>query len=451
MKWKEIKKPGTLYDIITIQDFFPIKKNYSLAVADAKPNMDERGVYIFKLTKNGKATVTDTFAEELESFPNLSAVMFNSPDSAGPASAPRGLLFCGLQDEDYAWVKVLMAKFSSAGKFTSSSTEILNLSLPAGSDEILMNSVQAAVGPNSVAVAVSMEIYNDAAKKSSIVARFFEMDFDGNIIGNIREIPFDPNKNQYAYFQKPIWSGMRWMVPARVTEPGTARRFSCQVVCADSVVAAAPISATDFSIEEIYDTESPNTRIIQVGFLPMYQGAGEAARPSAGSTIKLLIHTRSEVPDYTAALSKTNNIAMVQQFKTSGSKVRKPKAVKAKPWSRAFTTEPDMRILVYEEVYSRFLAVGADRYLAVRVDHIERKSEVSAPSAKYLDEGRLVLLSFEKKLRKVTELAVVNFKGEEYPSYWPLLTAKDGKVWIIAETRDPEASKTKFYLGTLIP
>ena len=450
IKLKLIKKPGTLYNIISIQDFFPIKKNYGLALADAKPNTDDRGVYILKLTKNGKSTVTDTFAEQLESFPNLSAVMFSSPDSAGPATAPRGLLFCGLEDEDYAWVKVLMAKFSSAGKFTSNPTEILYLPLPTGFDEILMNSVQTAVGPHSIAVAVSMEVYVDAAKQSSIVARFFEMDFDGNIIGSIREIPFDPNKNQYAYFQKPIWSGMRWMVPARVTEPGTTRRFSCQVVCVDSLVATAPISATDFSIEEIYDSGSPNKYISQVDFLPLYDGAGAAAQPAAGGMINLLIHTLSDIPDHTAALSKSNNGSLVQQFQNTGSKVRKPRLIKTKPWSRALTVEQDMRIEDYREYYSRFLALGADSYLALRADHIERRSEVAAPSSAYLDEGRVILLSFEKKLRKIEELITIDFKGEEYPGYWPLLAEKDGKYWLIVTTRDPEASKTKFYLGTLV-
>jgi hypothetical protein len=452
LQLKTIKVPSQISELHHIFAFKPMTKSSGIALGTSVVYEGPINIHTFKLTKNGKMTLLDSIEEDLESPPGMSVVWIEGvTDGNAPAVGGHGLLFYGHEQDNYEWGKVSYAKIDSKGKFTEGPTQIIYFPRPTEGDEVYVYPARATKGPNSVGVAVSIEVYNDAADNSTAYGYFFETDFDGNMIGGIREMPFDPNVNQYARVYAPIWSGTRWLVPARVVEYTTGVKMTCQMVSMDSVVAAAPISATDSDIQVIYQVVDLSTKYIDsLEFLPNYQGTSAIPlEPTATQRYNLMIHLTGRIPDHTAALTQSSNECLIQQIKDTGVKFRLPKKVTIKPWERAQTAVANTNLTEYEETFSRFIAYDNDVYMVARVCKIARESEVSSPPKITITEGHIGLLYISNKYKKIEEVASADLPGEQYPDYWPVLSTKDNKTWLIQEVRDPNAAKTLFYVTTL--
>ncbi|HUX06269.1 MAG TPA: hypothetical protein VMX35_03055 [Acidobacteriota bacterium] len=450
---KSIKFPSQIKTMLTIQEFFPTSQRKGLALADGRMSDDQLHVFILQVNGNGKAKLVDTFPVALENGAHMSALLVDGTEADGSPAAEksRGLLFCGHDQEKYEWAAVSMARFNGKGKFIGEPVELIHITKPAGVDEILVDRVFAAKGPNSVAVAVSLRTYTWEGNKITSMARFFETDFDGNLIGGIREVPFDPSKNLSATLYRPVWSGKRWLVPLRLTEREPKITRTCSMIIADSAAAAVPANGTSISIEEVYRLDSSETIIFSLNFLPEYQAAGEtSARPAASKRFKLVIDLLTGIPRNTTVLTKSNNEFLIQQIKDTGAKIRKPRPLKVKPWSRILAVEEGMMFETIYEMFSDYHAVAADSYISARAVHIRRVPVASAPAATKLDEGRLSLFSFDKKLKKISEVAAVDFKTGGYPRDWPLLRDCGGKYWIIIKATDPQSNYTAFYVSTFV-
>lgn len=450
---KVIKIPSQIDMLLSFQEFILLTSKKGLALAVSSEGDYEKSIRSFRLSPNGKTKLFDTLSDSFENPPYLAAVWIDGASSTGasPAGKGYGLLFYGHDADDYSWAKVSLTKFSAAGKFTEDPVDFIHMTLPAGTDEIDIGSVKTAKGPHSVAVAVTIHAYNSTTSMNTVFGRFFETDFEGNIIGSIREIEFDFGDNQYAYLYKPAWSGKKWLVPVRNIVPTPTLNVSCRMLVVNSVAAAAPASGSGIEIVDIHQTGSPDSGVNTAQFLPQFPAAAAAsAGPPASSRLNLVVQVFSRIPEHTNALTKSNFTYLNQQIKTTGSTVGKLKTMKINPWQRVLTPVVDMTLDDYREWLSNVLILDSNHYLAVKTAHIERKSEVSAPSGKYLDEGCLSLISFNNKLKQIKELYRLDCKGEAYPSVPPILRAKDGKYWIVFRTRDPENSLTTFYVGTFV-
>ena len=448
-----IKFPSQIKTMLEIQEFFPLSKKKGLALAHGRMVDDLMRVFIMKVFSNGRAKLAGTCPLELENGAHMSAVLVEGTETGGSPTAnkSRGLVFIGHDADEYEWAAVSLARFNAKGKFIGEPVELIYITKPSGVDQIQVNRVLAAKGPNSVAVAVSLRTYTTAGSKRTIIARFFETDFDGNLIGGIREVPYDPSKNESATLFRPMWSGKRWLVPARHTEWGPETTRNCSMIIADSATAAVPANGTSISIEEVYRIDSSETRIFSLKFLPEYQGEGESSpQPTASKRFNLVIDLLSEIPANTAALTKSNNASLTRQVKDKGKGVGKPRKTPGRPWSRIFSAEEGMVFESHYEMFSDYHAVAADSYVAARAVHIRRVVGTSAPVLTWRDEGRLSLFSFDNKLKKISEVAAVDFKPGGYPRDWPLLREGGGKYWIIIIATDPQSNYTAFYVSTFV-
>ena len=102
----------------------------------------------------------------------------------------------------------------------------------------------------------------------------------------------------------------------------------------------------------------------------------------------------------------------------------------------------------YIEYLSVFQPLMEGGYLVARADMLRKYLKGSSPPGEYSYAGRAGLLAIDSKLKKVSEIAWKDLKEPEYSSSPPILRRFGNRYFSVWTTRNPDESKTYFYIST---
>ena len=295
-----------------------------------------------------------------------------------------------------------------------------------------------------VKLAASIPVYDGAAKCCYMVAKFFETDFGGNVIGDIRDIPFDESVDQWASNGPPEWTGNKWLVPFRAVcdELDTCR---CYVASVDSIAAASPAGAAKIKLMTIYKgADSDESVVDDTRFIPL---PGSQGAPASAAAATLLLNVKTEIDEWPKVLSAPIYDATIQPFKSKGRKIKKTTAVPFEAWDLVLTEEPKFKITRYDEYLSDFLVAADGNLVAVRADTLWRSQYAAPlPGQGYSYEGRVALLAVDDGY-DVTEIGWQRLPELEYADTFPLLRRYGDDYWIVVRTNINNTYHYNYYLA----
>ena len=448
LKLKKIKAPsqfaGQSDYIVGFRDLHPLNTRKGIALVDARID-DIRQLHTLLLKRTGKAKLLNTLNIEFDNYPETAVVWL---DGAAAPALENALLFTGAADDDYTTVSIRLAKLNSNGSFTQQALKIFDEAAPAGNYEIDVYGLSAAQGPSSVAVAVTFSMYNTDTRTEYVVAKFFETNFNGNLIGAIRDVPFNQNADQWATCLKPFWNGQMWLVPYRVS---TDNPDSCQCIIAkaSSAVAAAPADAPPITVMTVYEGGENESINHDTQFLPPQAAASAPGTDPATAKLSYMhLKISNRLTESEEKLVGWRYKSSIHRFKNTGKHKKKSYALPFEYWDRANEAEAGWMLLEYTERLSDFLPRADGGYLVARADRLEKRLQGSSPPAEYEYAGRVGLLEIDAKFKNVTEIVWYEFKQPEYSTAPPILRSVGDRYFLLQETRHPTQSQTYFYIST---
>ena len=444
LKFKKIKIPSQFEYIIGFRDFQPNNTKKGIALVDADIG-DARQLHTLLLIRNGKTTLLGTLNNAFDNYPETAVVWL---DGAAAPALQDALLFTGSADDDLTTVTVYLAKYNSNGSFTQQAVKIFEEAATAGNVEIDLYGLSAARGPASVAVAATLYMYNTDTRTGYVVGKFFETNFNGNLIGTIRDVPFNENVDQWATGLTPHWSGQMWLVPYRAS---TNNPDSCQCYMAKaySATATAPADAPPITLTTIYEGGENEGISHETQFLlPQAAASAPGTDPAAAKLSYMHLKISNRLPQTEEKLVSWRYKSSVHRFLSAGKHKKKAYALPFENWDRADQAEAGWILLDYAERFSRFVPRTEGGYLVARGDMIRKRLQGSSPPAEYSYAGRVGLLEVDAKFKNVKEIVWYEFKQPEYSSSPPILSSVGNRHFILQQTRHPNQAETYFYIST---
>ena len=448
---KKVKFPSQLYRPLAIQDIRMLSSKKGIAILEELVADGSRRLHTLLLKKNGITKLIDTASMEETIYTlTTSLVWIDGAGAPGAAPAAKGhfLLFLGGSPADEMHSTVYMAKLNAAGKITQQPTKIFEVPCPHEKGEISLYGLGATRGPASVAVAATMSIYDGSKSKSYLEGRFFETDFEGNLLGTLRDVPFDQKIDQWGGNMRPAWSGKKWLSPiwAKAKTPGYCR---CYMAVAESMVGAAPADISPIKVSLVFKGGTKDSIEGDSCFLPDVPAQETLGGiPAAAKGPNLFLNVSTEFEMYTKALSEPAYRSFIQPFKRQGRKTKQTTPLPFEAWNIAFQSDQNWMISSYREYLSEFLVNDSGDYIVARADSIGKFAPGAHPPEVRKYHGRIGLLNVDADFKKVTPILWQELLNDEYIDAFPLLRRLGDVCWILVRTKRGIEAQEYFFIAT---
>ena len=437
LKLNRITIPEQLDGIARFRDVHLTSATSGTALIEACIDEATR-VCTMLLANNGSTRLLDTLDTEFDSYPFTSVVWV---DGAPPSQPQEALLFLSDISNGCSLSSLYIAKYNSEGIFTQQAVKLFELPKDKGTYAISLSSLRATRGPSSVAVAATFMMQNYMTGKRRTIAKFFETDFDGGLIGAIRDVPFDEFDNQQAASFAPAWSGKKWLVPYRLFANDGQGSKCCL---------AKAVSATSASADEGKIVLTP---IFKGGIDESVSGSSHflmqpssRVEPAGKSSLYMHLRVENEIAAGSKKLTDWRYKSSVITFNAKGAR-EKVRTLQFDIWDRAKVAEQGWILVDYSEFLSAFVSRYDGGYIVARGDRIDKYREGHLPPTEFASTGRIGLLAIASNFKKVKEIAWCDLDAPEMPNGNPMLCRDDGHYILIADTIDSQNHKSYFYIS----
>lgn len=436
LKLRKIKTPDGMDVLVTIESMVVIDVETTIAFAMGKlKGSDTSALYSFNLSRQGKITSYHSMAEGTSSA--CCSIWLGTESVVGGASADlnKGLLFYSKKSERAAGIYVI--GFNAYGQPTAEEKKIYELSNRKGTHWGNVFLI-AEKGPSSVGLTYSSELFiNDPSARDHSEAYFAELDFDGNLIGEVKKVPLKKGgKDTDCMVHKPAWNGIYWLVPAELHRYNQGR-VDVLVIVAGSNASSSPANNYSTKIRTILKSKDYILNYYEADLQFLTSSSNNAASgaiPSTdGKVLKLFIHRFKKIPFDQKRLTNREYSSLIQPVKYNGKKAGKAINLQIDHWVPNLKLGENKIFFFNIEKHSYCAPLGDGSILLAQACSACSKEEVSAPSStyKYNYANQVNLLALDPDSGTVELLATksINFKG--YANLAPHLQIYDGKIRLI--------------------